>query len=98
MFTLNQYRGLDSNRKIEPLIRIFRGKPSVASHFPTSNHISRFPARTISDSPEIEKQRENESSKGAHARFEVGTLKILAEIERIFPAHLLDFTPRVRRQ
>ena len=35
---------------------------------------SHFPARMISDSLEVEIQKENESTKGAHARFEPGAL------------------------
>ena len=38
------------------------------------------PARMISDSLELETQRENESMKGVHARFEPGTLKSLQGI------------------
>ena len=34
---------------------------------------SRPPARMISDSLEVGKQRQNESTKGEHARFEPGT-------------------------
>ena len=51
------------------------------------------PARLISDSLEVTKQRKNETKKGSHARFELGTSKSLQKLS--FPP---DFTPRVRRE
>ena len=59
---------------------------------------SRPPARMISDSLEVEKQRENETKNGAHARFEPGTSKSLQKLTFCFPGRPLDFTPRVRRE
>ena len=55
------------------------------------------PARMISDSFEVEKQRENETKNGAHARFEPGTSKSLQKLS-FFPSRPLDFTPRVRQE
>ena len=55
---------------------------------------SRPPACLISDSLQDEKQKESETTKGAYARFEPRNLKTPAETA-FFPAHPLDFTPRV---
>ena len=38
----------------------------------------------ISDSREVEKQRENETTNGTHARFESGTLKSLQKLSSFF--------------
>ena len=45
---------------------------------------SRSAARMISDSLEVEKQRENESTTGAHTRCEPGTLKSLQKFSFLF--------------
>ena len=47
----------------------------------------------ISESFEIEKQGENDTKKGAHARFEPGTSKFLQKFS-FLPAHPLDFDYR----
>ena len=52
---------------------------------------SRPPARMVSDSLEVEKQRETEAAKGNYARFEPGTLKSLHKLSFFPPlAHLIS--------
>ena len=56
----------------------------------------RPPARVVSGSLENERQRENEPTKGAHVRFELGTLKSLQKVS--LPDRPLDLTCWVRRE
>ena len=55
------------------------------------------PARMVSESLEIEKQRENETAEGTHARFGSESLKPLQKFS-FFSARPLDFTSQVRRE
>ena len=52
----------------------------------------------ISNRREVKKQKEDETNKSARTRFKRGTSRFPAEIEFLFPARPLDFTPRVRRE
>ena len=62
------------------------------------------PGRMILDGFEVEKQRENETKKGAHTRFELGTSKSMQKLSFSMqkssfpPASPPDFTPRVWRE
>ena len=56
---------------------------------------SRPPARMISDNLEVEKQKESETTKGTHVRYDE---RCPWKNSVFFPARPPDFTPRVRRE
>lgn len=51
----------------------------------------------ISEDLDAVKQREDETTKDAQARFDLGILKSLRKF-KLFTTSPLDFTPRVRRE